>query len=83
MRLSLLSAMLLALAGLTIAPAFAEVGESPRYHYETCTCTFGYGKACATAVSCTNEGGYCSGSCKGESPSKGEGPSSHPLRVRG
>jgi hypothetical protein len=77
MRLSLLSLALLTLAGLTTAPAIAEVGDTSRYHYETCTCTFGYGKACVTAVSCTSEGGYCSGSCQGG------GRSSHALRVRG
>ena len=65
MRISLL-AVVVALTDLTTASALAEVGEQTRYHYEMCTCTFGYGKACATAVSCTNEGGYCSGSCKGE-----------------
>ena len=81
MRLSLVGLVLLALAGLTTAPAIAENGEQTRYHYETCTCTFGYGNACATAVSCTSEGGYCAGPCKGEG--KGEGKFTPALRVRG
>ena len=80
MRISLLGAVLLGLAGLATTPATAEVGEQTRYHYEMCTCTFGYGQACATAVSCTNEGGYCSGSCKGESKAT---PATPILRVRG
>lgn len=45
MRSLILSATLTALATLATAPANAEIGSTPRYHYETCTCTFGYGKA--------------------------------------
>jgi len=77
MRLSLVGLVLLALAGLTVAPATAEVGDANRYRYETCTCTFGYGKACSNAVSCTTEGGFCSGPCKGE------GNATPVVRVRG
>jgi len=64
MRSLILSATLTALATLVTAPANAEVGSTPRYHYETCTCTFGYGKACDTRVSCSTEVGYCFGSCQ-------------------
>jgi hypothetical protein len=79
MRLIIGALALTALVGLTSAPAKAEIGDMTRFHYKTCSCTFGYpGNACVAAISCINEGGYCSGSCNQEGQT-----SKPPLRVRG
>jgi hypothetical protein len=77
MRLLLTGLALMAVVGLAPAPASAEIGDMTRFHYESCTCTFGYGNARVTATACRNEGGYCSASCHPEGESK---PA---LRVRG
>ena len=62
MRLIIGALALTALVGLTSAPANAEIGDMTRFHYKTCSCTYGYpGNACVAAISCINEGGYCSG----------------------
>ena len=79
MRLIIGALALTALVGLTSASAKAEIGDMTRFHYKTCSCTYGYpGNACVPAVACINEGGFCSGSCNHE------GQTSKPaLRVRG
>ena len=64
MRFTYSVVIVLALAGLT--PAFVADQNTIReshYHYTACSCHFGYGSACQTAVSCATEGGRCSGSC--------------------
>jgi hypothetical protein len=76
MRLTLTGLALMALVGLIPASAAAEVGN-PRYHYETCSCHFGYGNSLTPAVSCASEGGYCS------APSRRGGHTTVVLRVRG
>ena len=66
MRLILMcSAMIvLALPVLTAFPASAQKAEvKERYHYTTCSCRFGYGGSCVSALACTIEGGRCSGPC--------------------
>jgi hypothetical protein len=77
MRLSLIGLALMALVNLTPASATAEVGNG-RFHYETCSCHFGYGSSPAAAVSCASEGGYCS-ALRPHRP----GRSTVVLRVRG
>jgi hypothetical protein len=65
MRITLSAFIVLALVGLAPQYAAAQNG-SPKmssYHYETCTCHFGYGNVCTSTVSCNGSGGRCSGSC--------------------
>ena len=69
MRLPLMGLALVALAGLTPVPASAEIGYMTRYHYEACTCTFGYPEnACVVKTSCLSEGGHCLAPCHEEAP---------------
>jgi hypothetical protein len=55
-----------------VAQAAYHLDYYHRYHhhryktgatYSACTCHFGYGDICVVAVSCSAEGGRCSGSC--------------------
>jgi hypothetical protein len=89
MRLPLISLALVALAGLTPAPAGAEIGYMTRYHYETCTCEYGYlENACVVKNSCVSEGGHCLAPChletsqREEAPQHEAAPQSPALRVR-
>jgi hypothetical protein len=91
MRLPLISLALVALAGLTPAPASAEIGYMTNYHYEACTCSFGYlENACMVRNSCVTEGGRCLAPChvetpqslEAEAPKGTETPQSPALRVR-
>jgi hypothetical protein len=65
MRLSV--ACLMAITLSCVGPAFAshrghDIEAS--YRYSGCMCHFGYGdNGCAEAVSCSGEGGNCTGSC--------------------
>jgi hypothetical protein len=65
MRITWSAIIVLALIGLAPYSATAQNGniKTSSYRYETCTCHFGYGNVCTTAVSCNNGGGRCSGSC--------------------
>ena len=53
----------LALAALAPSPASARNTIS-KYHYDTCSCHFGYGNVCQNSAACENEGGHCAGSCR-------------------
>jgi hypothetical protein len=65
MRITWSVIIVLALAGLAPGSAVAQGANktASNYHYETCTCRFGYGSVCVAAVSCDSGGGGCSGSC--------------------
>jgi hypothetical protein len=63
MRFTYPIVVVLALAGLV--PAFAanhDVKETS-YHYDACTCHFGYGASCQIAVACIASGGKCGSTC--------------------
>jgi len=63
MRFTYPIAIVLALAGL--APAFAanQNVKLTSYHYDACTCHFGYGASCQIAAACTATGGKCGATC--------------------
>ena len=54
--------LVLALAALAPFSARARNTES-KYHYNTCSCHFGYGNVCQDGTACVTEGGRCAGSC--------------------
>jgi hypothetical protein len=56
------AALSLAAAGSTLANAQTN-RSATKYHYETCSCHFGYGNVCMVAVSCNTGGGRCAGRC--------------------
>ena len=60
-------AMTLALINLVPSSSRAEIGSVSRYHYDTCSCQYGYpGRACVAAVACTSSGGRCAAKCQAE-----------------
>jgi hypothetical protein len=63
---------LLILLSITRAFAFSSA-QGGNYHYDYCTCHFGYGNTCAVVESCGAMGGRCSGTCA---------PSKEDLQVR-
>lgn len=52
-----------AAAGSTSANAQKSNRNTTKYHYETCSCRFGYGDVCMVAVACNTGGGRCAGKC--------------------
>lgn len=79
MRLWSICSVVIVLAAVNLAPSFAVAHSYHRHHhrhfhrcwhhhhhkmsYSICTCHFGYGDVCSEVVSCSAEGGRCSGSC--------------------
>jgi hypothetical protein len=67
MRIAFVGAVLVGLAtiGIPLSSAGARnANMTPRYHYDACSCRFGYpGSACVSDVACTAEGGRCAESC--------------------
>jgi hypothetical protein len=65
MRVALFAITVLGLAGFAPGYAAAQSTGSVKasYHYDTCSCRFGYGSVCVASVSCASNGGHCSGTC--------------------
>ncbi len=55
--------LVLSLAALAPASASAR-NILGKYHYDTCSCHFGYGNVCQNGAACVSEGGRCAGSCR-------------------
>jgi hypothetical protein len=56
--------LVLVLIALASSPAAAQAARTKqRSDLATCTCRFGYGSSCVTALACGVEGGRCAGAC--------------------
>jgi hypothetical protein len=65
MRITLSALFVLTIAGLAPGHAATQNANSTKtaYHYETCSCHFGYGNVCLVTASCDSGGGHCVATC--------------------
>ncbi len=74
MRITWSALIAVAVAGLASSYAAAQTANGTpitnatksAYHYNTCSCHFGYGNVCIVTEACDSGGGHCSGWCTPE-----------------